>query len=162
MPRSTYVVAIGSNRCGRHGRPEAEVAAAIRRLKGRVTASAIVASKPLGPSRRRFANAVALVETRAAPERLLRRLQRIEAKFGRRRARRWAARVIDLDIILWSGGMWASDDLLIPHPQFRLRDFVLKPLLTLAPGWRDPVTRLSVRQLAARLTRRRPVPRACS
>lgn len=159
MGRTTYIVAAGSNRCGRHGRPEAEVAAAFARIRGRVTPSPIVASAPLGPSIRRFANAVALVETRADPEKLLRRLQKIESRFGRRRARRWGARVIDLDIILWSEGCWASPSLTIPHPAFRTRRFVLDPLVRLAPGWCDPVTNRTVRQLHARLTRRAPVPR---
>lgn len=157
MGRSTYVVAAGSNRRGRHGRPEAEVAAALARIRGRVIASPFVATPPLGPSMRRFANAVALVETRAGPEKLLRRLQRIEARFGRRRGRRWGARVIDLDIVLWSGGCWASPGLAIPHPRFRERRFVVDPLLTLVPDWRDPVTGRTVRQLHARLTRRRPL-----
>lgn len=158
MGRTTYIVAAGSNRSGRHGRPEAEVAAALARIKGRVTPSPIVATAPLGPSIRRYANAVALVETRAGPEKLLRRLQRIEARFGRRRHRRWGARVIDLDIVLWSEGVWVSPTLAIPHPAFRTRRFVLDPLVRLAPTWRDPVTNLSVRQLHARLTRRAPLP----
>ena len=159
MGRTTYIVAAGSNRCGRHGRPEAEVAAAFARIRGHVVPSPIIPSAPLGPSTRRFANAVALVETRADPEKLLRRLQKIEARFGRRRARRWGARVIDLDIILWSEGCWASPSLIIPHPAFRERRFVLEPLARIAPDWRDPVTSRTIRQLHARLTRRAPVPR---
>lgn len=163
MARTTYIVAAGSNRRGRHGRPEAEVAAAwtalARKGRTRVTPSATLASAPLGPSLRRFANAVALVETRADPEKLLWRLQRIERAFGRRTGRRWGARVIDLDIVLWSEGCFAAPGLVIPHPAFRARRFVLDPLLQLAPRWRDPVSRLTVRQLHARLTRRRPLPR---
>ncbi len=158
-PRTTYAVAIGSNRCGRHGRPETEVRAAIAALNGRVTASPIIASAPLGPSTRRFANAVALVETKASPEEMLARLKAIEARFGRRPGQRWGARVIDLDIVLWSGGAWDGPGLTIPHTQYRTRDFVLAPLAQLAPTWRDPLTGRTVRQLLARLTRRRPLPR---
>ncbi len=158
MARTTYIVAAGSNRCGRHGRPPAEVQAALAAIGGRVTPSRIVASAPLGPSRRRFADAVAVVDPKADPAKLLKRLKRIERKFGRRPGRRWGARVIDLDIVLWSGGCWASPELTIPHPGFRQRRFVLDPLLRLAPGWRDPVTRLTVRQLHSRLTRRYPLP----
>lgn len=157
MTRSTYVVAIGSNRRGRHGRPEAEVRAALALLKP-AAASPIVASAPIGPSIRRFANAVALVEAEAGPDELLRWLKRIESAFGRRRGRRWGARVIDLDIILWSGGVWRKPGLTIPHPAFRERAFVLVPLALLAPEWRDPVTGLSIRMLLTRLTRARPLP----
>lgn len=157
MTRTTYVVGLGSNRSGRHGRPEAEVAAALAALEGRVAASPIVASAPLGPSTRRFANAAALIETRAGPEELLRELKRIERRFGRRAGRRWGARVIDLDIILWSGGAFAAPGLVIPHVAFREREFVLGPMLAIAGGWRDPLTGRSVRQLRARLRRRAPV-----
>ncbi len=86
---------------------------------------------------------------------MLDELKRIEAAFGRRRGQRWSDRVIDLDIVLWSGGAWSSAGLTVPHPEFRNRDFVLGPLLRVAPDWRDPVTGLSMRHLAARLTRRR-------
>lgn len=159
MERSTYVVAVGSNRCGRHGRPDAEVNAALAAIVGDVMAAPIVASAPIGPSTRRFANTVALVRIDADPETLLGLLKRIERSFGRRNGRRWGARVIDLDIILWSGGAYSTPALEIPHPTFRDRNFVLAPLSILAPYWRDPLTGLTVRQLRARLTRRRPLPR---
>lgn len=158
MAGSTYIVALGSNRLGRHGGPVAEVRAALAAISGVIRVSPVVTSMPLGPSPRRFANAVAWVESDLAPDALLAQLQRIERARGRRRGRRWGARVIDLDIVLWSGGSWASRDLVIPHPRFRERRFVLDPLVALAPGWRDPVSRLTVRQLHARLTRRRPLP----
>ena len=154
----TYAIAIGSNRRGRHGAPEREVAAAIAAL-GRASAhSRILRTAPLGPSNRRFANAIAILESGEAPPALLRRLKEIERDFGRRGGQVWGARVIDLDIILWSGGAWSENGLTVPHPRFRERDFVLAPLLEVAPAWRDPVTGFSVRQLRARLTRRTPAP----
>jgi 2-amino-4-hydroxy-6-hydroxymethyldihydropteridine diphosphokinase len=108
---------------------------------------------PLGPSRRRYANAAVLIETADAPAALLARLKRIERSFGRRRAQRWAARVLDLDIILWSGGRFAGAALTIPHPAFRTRNFVLVPLRQIAPAWRDPLTGLSIRHLTIRSAR---------
>lgn len=157
MTRSSYIVALGSNRRGRYGAPAAEVSAALRAI-GAVRWSPIVASAPLGPSTRRFANAAALVETDEAPPALLARLKGAEAAFGRRRGRRWGARVLDLDIVLWSGGCWRERRLVIPHPAFRERAFVLVPMAMVEPHWRDPVSGLTVRQLARRLTTRRPVP----
>ena len=154
---ATYAIAVGSNRCGRHGAPECEVAAAIASLPDVVAASPVVASAPLGPSVRRFANAVVLIESGREPPALLSALKTIERRFGRRAGRRWGARVIDLDIILWSGGIWASPGLAVPHPAFRSRRFVLAPLAALAPRWRDPVTGLSVRQLLRAVDRPRPV-----
>ncbi|MGN6279311.1 MAG: 2-amino-4-hydroxy-6-hydroxymethyldihydropteridine diphosphokinase [Sphingomonas sp.] len=150
-----YAIAIGSNRRGRHGGPRDEVIAAISTLRGIVAVSRIIETPPLGPSIRRFANTAVLIETDEMPDTLLDRLKTIEHAFGRRRGQRWGARVIDLDIILWSGGSWASPTLTIPHRLFRTRDFVLRPLTTIAPEWRDPVTGLSVRHLAHAVDPRR-------
>lgn len=155
MADSTYLVALGSNRRGRHGAPEAEVRAALAAI-GAARWSPIVSSAPIGPSTRRFANAVALVRSAAPPPAVLARLQAVERAFGRRRGRRWGARVIDLDIVLWSGGRWRGRKLTVPHPAFRVRAFVLQPLVALTADWRDPVTGLTVRQLLRRLTARRP------
>ncbi len=124
---------------------------------GTVTArSAVIDSAPLGPSSRRYANAAALLSTTLEPDGLLAQLQRMERAFGRRRGRRWGARVLDLDIVLWSGGIWATRDLAIPHPAFRDRTFVLTPAARIAPAWRDPVTGRTLRQLAHRLAKGRP------
>ena len=160
-----YLIALGSNiPHHRHGDPRGVLRAALRALdegQTRVEAAApIIASAPIGPSLRRFANGAALIGTVLAPPALLARLQAIERQFGRRRGRRWGARVLDLDIVLWDGGRWRSRDLTVPHPAFRQRAFVLAPALHLAPAWRDPVTGLSLRQLHTRLTRRPPLPRA--
>lgn len=157
----SYAIAIGSNRShGRHGLPRSVVAGVIQTLveKGlRVLAtSQVIDSPPIGPSRRRYANAAIVIATPLDPVKLLQLLQKTEREFGRRKAQRWGARVIDLDIILWSRGAWRTRWLEIPHPDYSGRDFVLNPLLTIAPDWRDPETRLTVRQQAARLNKRRP------
>jgi 2-amino-4-hydroxy-6-hydroxymethyldihydropteridine diphosphokinase len=152
MP-SSYVIALGSNRRGRHGTPTEEVRAALAAIGGVVMTSPLVATAPLGPARRRFVNAAALIESEDSPPELLARLKTIEAAFGRRRGQRWTDRVIDLDIILWSDGAWASNGLTVPHPEFRRRDFVLRPLAAIVPDWRDPLTGRTIRQLAARRRR---------
>ncbi len=157
MAISTYAIAVGGNRRGRHGTPRAEVRAALALLGG--TASPIIDTPPLGPSIRRFANAAALIDSDEAPAALLARLKAVERAAGRRAGRRWGARVLDLDIVLWSGGRLATRPLVIPHPAYRTRAFVLRPLLAVAPDWRDPATGLRVRHLHARLTRARPINR---
>jgi len=159
---TSYAVAIGGNRRGRAGSPRRVVAAAIAALPGLVVASRIIETAPVGPSIRRYANAAALIESNLMPDALLDVLQAMERAAGRRAGRRWGARVLDLDIVLWLGGSFAAPGIVVPHPHFRTRDFVLGPLAEIAPDWRDPVTRLTVRQLAARLTARAraPSPRA--
>ena len=118
--------------------------------------SAIIQSSPMGPSSRRFANAAAVIATQLDPPALLARLHEIESHFGRvRRGQNWRARVLDLDILLWSGGMWADSNpaLSIPHPGLRSRGFVLTPAAMVAPDWRDPMTGLTIRHLQSRFNR---------
>lgn len=158
---TTYLIALGSNRPSRYGGPAATLTAAFTALPGRVTArSAILTSDPIGPSLRRYANAAALIDSEFAPPAMLDALKAIERDFGRRRGRRWGARTLDLDIVLWSGGRWRARTLTIPHAAFRDRDFVLTPAAAIAPDWRDPLTGLTLRQLRTRLTTSRSVPRS--
>ncbi len=160
-----YVIALGSNRRHRrHGDPRGVLKAALAALDQAgvkvLAASPIIASAPLGPSLRRYANGAALVKSKREPGRLLAVLKSVERKFGRRHGgQRWAARVLDLDLVLWSGGAWSSPGLTVPHPAYRERAFVLGPMLAVAPDWRDPLGGLTTRQLHARLTRPRPAPR---
>ena len=165
MVQQRYLIALGSNqRHHRHGRPEQVLQAALAALgQGGIkvlAAAPVISSAPLGPSRRRYANGAALIKTSFEPDELLDLLQSIETDFGRRRSgQRWTARVLDLDIVLWSGGAWSSARLTIPHTEFRRRGFVLKPASVIAGRWRDPVSGLSLRQLTSRLTRPRAIPR---
>ena len=160
MPDAThlYAIAIGSNRPhGRFGRPAGVVEAAIARLDeefGLFDASPIVLNAAHGGAGRDFANAVTLVESQLEPPALLSELKRMEREFGRRRGRRWGARVLDLDIALWSGGKHRSRHLTVPHPQLARRSFVLQPLAAIAPSWR--LGGLTIAHLAHRLARRRP------
>jgi 2-amino-4-hydroxy-6-hydroxymethyldihydropteridine diphosphokinase len=154
-----YAIAIGSNRPhGRFGRPNGVVEAAIARLDdefGLFDASRIVLNPAHGGAGRDFANAVALVESHLEPPGMLRRLKAVERDFGRRGGRRWGARVLDLDILAWSGGRWQSRALSIPHPALEKRVFALQPLAAVAPNW--PIRgALTARQLAHRLARCRP------
>lgn len=158
--RQRYLIALGSNqRHHRHGPPERVLAAALDALaQAGITVEAaapVIRSAPIGPSLRRYANGAVLVTSELLPIELLAALKGIERQFGRRPGgQRWGSRVLDLDIVLWSGGAWSSPGLTVPHAAFRSRDFVLGPAAALAPGWRDPLTGLSLRQLKARLTRR--------
>lgn len=154
-----YLIALGANRRHhRHGRPAAVLAAAIAAMEQAglkiVQAAPVIRSAPVGPSLREYANGAVLVDTRLEPGDLLGLLKQVEREFGRRASgQRWTARVLDLDIVLWSGGAWASSGLVVPHRLFRVRPFVLGPAAAIAPTWRDPVTGLTLRQLNCRLAR---------
>ena len=165
--RYLYLIAIGSNQRLTHiGQPRAIVEQAIAAME---TAdidvflhSSIHQSRPLGPSMRRYANAAAVIESALMPDALLAEIQTIERHFGReRRGQRWLARTLDLDIIMWSGGLWISDNphLAIPHRSFASRNFVLGPCCEIAPDWRDPLSGFTLRQIFHRHNRSKPLDR---
>lgn len=153
-----YAIAIGSNRPhGRYGRPAGVVSAAIARLDEDFElfdASPIMLNPAHGGAGREFANAVALIESPRQPLDMLAALKRIEWGFGRRPGRRWASRVLDLDLIAWSGGRFDHRTLTIPHPRLAERSFAIGPLAMIAPQWRLNGS-LTARHLEARLARRR-------
>jgi 2-amino-4-hydroxy-6-hydroxymethyldihydropteridine diphosphokinase len=157
-----YAIAIGSNRPhGRFGRPTGVVEAAIARLDadfGLFDASRIILNAASGGAGRDFANAIALVESALEPGEMLGRLKSIERQFGRRSGKRWGPRVLDLDIVLWSGGRVRARGLTVPHPELARRSFVLLPLAAIAPNWRVEGG-LTARHLAHRLSRRTSVSR---
>jgi 2-amino-4-hydroxy-6-hydroxymethyldihydropteridine diphosphokinase len=156
------LLGLGSNRWhGRHGRPEAVLAAAVNALEAgglRVVATApILSTAPLGPSDRRFANGAVLGHWTGGAGELLALAKGIERAFGRRRGRRWGARVLDIDLLAFGGQALREGPLEVPHPRLHQRDFVLRPMMSLWPGWRHPRLGFSVRQMAARLAKRHPV-----
>ena len=153
-----YAIGIGSNRPGQHGRPADTVAAAIARLDGDFglfDASAIVLNPATGGAGRDFANAVAIIESGLEPPAMLAALKGIEHDFGRRPGKRWGPRILDLDILAWSGGSYRARGLSVPHPALAERPFAIGLLASLSPHW--PIEgALNARHLANRLASRRP------
>ncbi len=80
-----------------------------------------------------YINGVAALCTDLSPGALLDRLQAVERAHGRERGERWAARTLDLDILLYGERVVDEPHLHIPHPRMRERNFVLYPLFDLAP-----------------------------
>ncbi|MCG2839837.1 2-amino-4-hydroxy-6-hydroxymethyldihydropteridine diphosphokinase [Sandaracinobacter sp. RS1-74] len=161
-PAVEVAVALGSNvPHGTHGRPRQVLRAAVAALRAAglevERLSPIVETAPLGPSKRRYANAALKGRWRGGALELLALLKRLERAFGRRRGRRWGARVLDLDLIALGDAQLRLKGLEVPHPRLQQRDFVLGPLETVWPGWRHPRTGLSVRQMRARLKKPRAV-----
>jgi 2-amino-4-hydroxy-6-hydroxymethyldihydropteridine diphosphokinase len=103
-------------------------------------------------AQRRVINAAATGETTLDAHDLLRLMLDIEDHMGRTRPHPGAARTIDLDLILYGNSI--IDDpptLLVPHPRFRERRFVLEPLADVAADWTDPVTGRTIAQLLEQL-----------
>ena len=78
---------------------------------------------------------------------LLERLLAIEQDFGRTRPYGGAPRTLDLDLILYGDEVIDEPGLLVPHPRFRERRFVLEPLAEIASDWIDPVSGRTVSEL---------------
>jgi 2-amino-4-hydroxy-6-hydroxymethyldihydropteridine diphosphokinase len=90
-------------------------------------------------------------ETALPARQLLEALLAVEHAFGRERSSAGAPRTLDLDLILYDDAVIDEPGLVVPHPRFRQRRFVLAPLAEIAPEWIDPVTGLTVASLLARL-----------
>ena len=153
-----YAIGVGSNRGDRrHRRPPQVVESAIAMLDSRFVlfrASPILINPAAGGAGRDFANAVAIVESQHEPGDMLATLKAMEREYGRRPGRRWGPRVLDLDILAWSGGKYSSRGLDVPHPRLAERAFAIVPLAAIAPAWRLHGA-VTARHLAARLARRR-------
>lgn len=114
--------------------------------------SRLYRSAPLGPADQPdFINAAAALLTTLQPQQLLVALKSLEARMGRARpVVRWGPRVIDFDLVVFGSQRIATPDLTVPHPGVPQRNFVLYPLLDIAPDlWVPGHGR--VRDLAARL-----------
>jgi 2-amino-4-hydroxy-6-hydroxymethyldihydropteridine diphosphokinase len=93
---------------------------------------------PGGEPQPDYCNAVAVLETELSAHALLDRLQRIEAQHGRTREQRWGARTLDLDLLLYGDALIDDARLSVPHPELHRREFVLHPLLRVAPELEIP------------------------
>jgi 2-amino-4-hydroxy-6-hydroxymethyldihydropteridine diphosphokinase len=96
--------------------------------------SSLYESEPLGDSRDWYVNGAIEIETKFKPEMLLNKFKNIERAMGRKKVKkRWGARIIDLDILLYDGLVMKKKNLHIPHPEMPNRKFVLIPLSEIAP-----------------------------
>lgn len=120
--------------------------------------SPIYRSEPMGTAAgTTFWNAVAELNCALDPHELLRLLQKIEARLGRKRGIRWGPRALDLDILLFGDEVIHTPTLEVPHPGMLYRRFVLDPLCDIAAAVPHPVCGLSLSSLQSRLLKR-PLP----
>ena len=141
-------VALGSNLGDRHAHLDHAVAR-LRSLLQQLAVSRYHDTVPVGVTGPQpiYLNAVAVGSTALPPRDLLDALLAIEAERGRERPHPNAARTLDMDLILYGDRAIDEPGLVVPHPRFRERRFVLEPLVEVAPDFRDPVTGKSARQL---------------
>jgi len=134
-------IGLGSNL----GDPETQLTNALQAL-AELPSTALVASSsfyrslPLGPQDQPpYVNAAALLETSLAPRELLDKMLAIEQRQGRKRdGRRWQARTLDLDLLLYGEQQLEQHGLVIPHPEISKRNFVLCPLAEITQDLQIP------------------------
>ncbi len=136
----TAYIGLGSNLGDRRG----NLAAALRELSAApgarvIAVSHVYESEPWGiAGQPAFANAVAEVSWAGDAEALLEACKDVESRLGRVAAPRFGPRVIDLDVLLFGDRSLRTPRLTVPHPRLAERDFVVTPLLELAPDVRLP------------------------
>jgi 2-amino-4-hydroxy-6-hydroxymethyldihydropteridine diphosphokinase len=141
-------IALGSNVGDRRAHLDYAVSA-LRGLLTNFRVSRYYDTVPVGVSgpQAMFLNAAAVGDTALAPRAILDALLAIEQERGRERPYVNAPRTLDLDLILLGDVVVEEDGLVVPHPRFRERRFVLEPLAAVAPDLRDPVSGKTVAEL---------------
>lgn len=133
---TTCYIGLGSNLAN----PLAQIKQAIVALQqlpdaANIRVSSLYGSKPMGPQDQPdYVNAIVQLNWANSALSLLDALQQIEQAHGReRKAERWGARTLDLDIILFGQEQIQTERLTVPHYGMKTREFVLYPLAELAP-----------------------------
>jgi 2-amino-4-hydroxy-6-hydroxymethyldihydropteridine diphosphokinase len=147
---ATVAIALGSNL----GDRVAHLNHAVVRLQAIVRAlrvSRYYETAPVGVSGPQplYLNAAAVGTALLSPRDLLEALLGIERERGRERPRPNAPRTLDLDLVLYGDRVIEEEGLIVPHPRFGARRFVLEPLAEIAPDLVDPATGKTIRQLRA-------------
>lgn len=86
-----------------------------------------------GVAQNEFLNCAVKISTLLPPQRLLSEIHRIENECGRVRRKRWDDRTLDIDIVFFGNRTVREENLVIPHPDYFNRPFVLQPLKSIAP-----------------------------
>jgi 2-amino-4-hydroxy-6-hydroxymethyldihydropteridine diphosphokinase len=156
--RTSVYIAIGSN-CD----PLEHIPRCLRMLE-EIPRSALLAQSswyrtlPWGiEDQPEFVNLAVGMDTALSPHSLLLQTQAIEARLGRERGAKNGPRTIDLDILLFGDLTLSDDGISIPHPGLLLRDFMLVPLIEIAPDARHPARCQPLRALQGELRYRQIV-----
>ena len=144
-------VALGSNQGSRESHLQHAVVR-LRQVLDELRVSSFIDTEPEGVGDQPlFLNGAVVGWSAVPPEELLNQLQAIEHERGRQRPFVGAPRTLDLDLILVGDLIVNTEQVVVPHPRFRTRRFVLEPLAEVAPDLVDPVTGHTVRELLHRL-----------
>jgi 2-amino-4-hydroxy-6-hydroxymethyldihydropteridine diphosphokinase len=151
---TTCLISFGANL----GEPEVTLDRVVQLLRSRAELAVCAVSRahwsravggPLGQPD--YLNAVIRAETELSPLDVLQTLQGIEQTLGRDTAARWAARLVDLDLLVYGQQQVQTDDLVVPHPRMSYRRFVLEPAVEVAADLVHPTLGMTLKSLLTRL-----------
>ncbi|MBF0546327.1 MAG: 2-amino-4-hydroxy-6-hydroxymethyldihydropteridine diphosphokinase [Candidatus Riflebacteria bacterium] len=149
---STVFIGLGSNL----GNREKNIFSFVSRLGeiiSDIRLSSLYETDPVGFTEQPvFLNAVCKGNSRVPPAELLQFLLDVEKELGRVRTFKWGPRIIDADLLLYDDLITETPELILPHPRMLEREFVLVPLLEIAPEAFHPVEKMSIKSFLKRFS----------
>ena len=151
MYPTSYYIALGTN-VGNYRNNFSKAVFELNKIGSVSKIANIYKSKPYGYLKQNyFYNTIIYLKSEMLPNELINKIRLIERKLKKNKRIINGPRKIDLDIIFLDQKIFKNNNLVIPHPRAQERDFVLFPLLDIAPFLRHPVSKLTVKELIKKL-----------
>jgi 2-amino-4-hydroxy-6-hydroxymethyldihydropteridine diphosphokinase len=148
---TNYYIALGTN-VGNYINNFSNAIFELKKIGQVVKMANIYKSKPYGYLKQNFFyNTMVHLKSEILPIELINKIQLIERKLKKNKRIINGPRRIDLDIIFWDHKIIKIQELSIPHPRASERDFVLLPMQDIVQNFRDPVSKLTIKELILRL-----------
>ena len=151
MYPTNYYIALGTN-VGNYINNFSNAILELKKIGQVVKMANIYKSKPYGYLKQNFFyNTMVHLKSEILPIELINKIKLIERKLKKNKRIINGPRRIDLDIIFWDHKIIKIQELSIPHPRASERDFVLLPMQDIVQNFRDPVSKLTIKELILRL-----------
>ncbi len=151
MYPTSYYIALGTN-VGNYRNNFSRAVFELSKIGSISKIANIYKSKPYGYLKQNyFYNTMVYLKSEIHPNELIKKIHLIERKLHKNKRIINGPRKIDLDIIFWDQKIFKNNNVVIPHPRAQERDFVLCPLYDIAPLFKHPVSKLSVKELIKNL-----------
>lgn len=120
-----------------------------------IAKSAYIETEPYGVTDQpKFLNGVIKIKTIYTPLELLAFCKQLEKLAGREKTRHWGERTLDVDILMYSDEVIFTQNLIVPHPEMHLREFVLIPLKEIDPYLVHPIKKTDIKTMLDEITKK--------